>query len=405
MDILFWLAIFSGLFMAWAVGANDVANAMGTSVGSKVITIKQAILIAAVFEGLGALLASGVVTGTIRNDIVDVSYYQSEIIILALGMIASLLASATWLMLATQKGWPVSTTHSIVGAVLGFGLVSQGYEYVQWGKISIIALSWVTTPIVSALIGSIVFKIIQNFVLMNAHPLVRSKVFFVITTSIFSWFVMKALVVAYQVEWLLIPMSALIIVCAIAALMYLQVNAEATLIKHYREQYEGAEKIFGMLALSTACAMAFAHGANDVANAIGPLASVIEILEYGTLQQSNALPFWVTALGSIGVVLGLAMFGYKIIASVGTKITTLSPSRSFSAQLATALVVLGASWLGFPVSTTHTLVGAVLGVGLARGFAAVNLSVVRGIFMSWAVTIPAGAVFSIGYFLLLKELV
>ena len=403
MDILFWLAIFSGLFMAWAVGANDVANAMGTSVGSKVITIKQAILIAAIFEGLGALLASSGVTSTIRQDIVDVAYFQDNPIILAKGMIAALLASATWLMLATQKGWPVSTTHSIVGAVLGFGLVSQGVQYIQWEKISAIAISWLTTPIISAVIGSVIFKIVQKSVLMKPDPYKRAKMFFVFAMTSIVWGIARVGLTAYQLDVWLIPVTTVCIAIAIVSIFYLSSTTESVLLTSYRQRCQGAEKVFGVLALASACAMAFAHGANDVANAIGPLASVIEILEYGILKTNSSFPFWITGLGAMGVVLGLAMFGYKIIASVGTKITTLSPSRSFCAQLATAAVVLSASWLGYPVSTTHVLVGAVLGVGLARGFAAVNLSVVRGIFMSWAVTIPAGVFFSIGYFLLLKE--
>ncbi|MEC7030242.1 MAG: inorganic phosphate transporter [Pseudomonadota bacterium] len=401
--ILFLLALFSGGFMAWGVGANDVANAMGTSVGSKIITIKQAILIAAVFEGLGAFLGSGVVTGTIRNDIIDLRFYESSALVLAKGMIAALLASASWLLLATQKGWPVSTTHSIVGAVVGFGLVSQGAESVQWDSLIYIASSWVLTPIVSAITAWGIFKIVQRIVLMHPNPVGRAHNFLGICTLIFTFMVIDiSFIVQIPESYELLIHLAAAAVLALGA--YFLTSPPDIEILSYRQECYKAEKMFGFLALGTACGMAYAHGSNDVANAIGPLASVVEILETGSVKPGVIVPYWVWAYGAVGVVTGLAVFGYKIIASVGSKITTLSPSRSFSAQLATALVVLVASRVGLPVSTTHTLVGSVLGVGLARGLAAVNLNVVREIFMSWLVTIPAGIIFSMVYFYLLEAI-
>lgn len=398
MDVLFWLAIISGGFMAWAVGANDVANAMGTSVGSKVITIKQAILIAAIFEGLGAVLSSGHVTGTIRNDIVDIYYYQGKSLILAKGMVASLFASATWLIVATFRGWPVSTTHSIIGALVGFGLITQGPEHIHWYKIAAIAGSWLVTPIISAGLSWFCFKMIQWLVLSHYNPLVRSSAFFSVVVGLLAAFfgLMGSQYLLGQPEY---PLSVSLGLTAGLVAFGLS-HAKTDLLLCYREQIKKSERLFGVLALCSACAMAYAHGANDVANAIGPMASVVDIIQYGAIREGG-LPTWLVFLGACGVVLGLAMFGYRIIASVGSKITVLSPSRSFSAQLATSTVVLTASHLGFPVSTTQTLVGAVLGVGLARGLAAVNLSVVQEIFMSWGVTIPAGGVFSVVYFTLL----
>ncbi|MCP8352152.1 inorganic phosphate transporter [Candidatus Synchoanobacter obligatus] len=394
---LFFLALFSGGFMAWGVGANDVANAMGTSVGSKVITIKQAILIAAVFEGLGAIFGSGGVTDTIRYDLLDIEFYQNDMMVLAYGMIASLLASATWLMLATNKGWPVSTTHSIIGAVVGFGMVSQGPSNIQWIQIISIAASWLVTPIISGITGFIIFKLVQKLVLRHAEPAYCALAFFAACIGGLAFlagqFVLDQVDIQRGSEGLSIIFAAIFVS---GAYYWRQKSLSKGL--SYRQKCQEAERIFGMLALITACIMAFAHGANDVANAIGPLASVIEILKFGSLQVGSPLPPWVLGFGAAGVVFGLAIFGYKIMASVGSKITVLSPSRSFSAQSATGMVVLGASWFGFPVSTTHTLVGAVLGVGLARGLAAVDLHVVRGIFMSWVITIPAGALFSIFYF-------
>lgn len=402
--ILFFLALFSGGFMAWGVGANDVANAMGTSVGSKVITIKQAIMIAAVFEGVGALFGSGVVTGTIRNDILDTSYYMHTPLILAKGMIAALLASGSWLLVATHKGWPVSTTHSIIGAVVGFGLISQGVDSIQWDKLTYIAFSWAITPIISAMAAWGIFKLVQRIVLMHLDPVGRAHKFLGIAVFLFIFFTLDhstVLPISRAYGSYLVGAFAL----AVSAIIYFLVAPPDMEVLSYREEYAKAERMFGFLALGTACGMAYAHGSNDVANAIGPLASVIEILETGKIQIGASVPFWVWGFGATGVVTGLSVFGYKIIASVGTKITTLSPSRSFSAQLATALVVLSASQLGLPVSTTHTLVGAVLGVGLARGLAAVNLSVVRDIFMSWAITVPVGVGFSMVYFTILEVLV
>lgn len=399
--LLFVLALFSGGFMAWGVGANDVANAMGTSVGSKIITVKQAIMIAAVFEALGAFFGSGTVTGTIRNNIIQPSLYSEIPFVLAKGMMAALLASATWLMLATQKGWPVSTTHSIVGAVIGFGVISQGGQHIQWSNISMIALSWVVTPLMSGFIGWLVFRVIQRFVLIHPTPNIQAAY----VSGVFLGAMILVVIYETLVYWgvgtsyifLLAPLVMLLCIMAFKSVMP---DADS-----YRERCRQVEKMFGVLALFTACAMAFAHGANDVANAIGPLASVVDILQDGQINSANTVPVWVLIYGAMGVVLGLAMFGYKIILSVGSKITVLSPSRSFSAQLATAITILMASRMGFPVSTTHTLVGAVLGVGLARGLAAVNLSVVRGIFMSWGITIPAGALFAMGYFSILQAVI
>lgn len=398
--LLLCLALISSGFMAWAVGANDVANAMGTSVGSKIITIKQAIFIAAVFEGLGALLASGTVTGTLRNDVLDVRFYDEQIIVLARGMIASLSASATWLIIATRKGWPVSTTHSIVGALVGFGLVTQGVSKIRWINIGYIAAGWVLTPIVSAFAAWVCFRIVQRSVLMRENPVCHAVRFVSFTIAILVLFGIESSLRYTEMTHLHgigILLSGLVYLLA-----YYMLNLHSGGVLAYRDQCQYAELLFGRLALLSACALAYAHGANDVANAIGPMVSVVDINTYGYLPQESNIPLWVLFWGAGGVVLGLAMYGYKIIASVGTKITMLSPSRSFSAQAATATVVLVASWLGYPVSTTHTLVGAVLGVGLARGLAAVNLSVIRGIFMSWCITVPAGAIFSIVYFSLLS---
>lgn len=397
-QVLFWLAILSGGFMAWAVGANDVANAMGTSVGSKVITIKQAILIAAIFEGLGAMLSSGSVTGTIQSGIVDIHYYEGQSLILARGMVAALFASASWLILATGRGWPVSTTHSIIGALVGFGLVTQGVSGIHWHKIMVIGSSWLVTPIISGGLSWFAFKLIQWLVLGHHNPLMRAGIFFSVCITMMT----AAVGIAISTYLLGYCECVSIVSFALSAglIAYWVSHSKADQILCYREQTAKVEKMFGFLALCSACAMAYAHGANDVANAIGPMASVVDILKYGAIRQ-DALPTWLVFLGACGVVSGLAMYGYKIIASVGTKITTLSPSRSFSAQLATSLVVLVASKMGLPVSTTQTLVGAVLGVGLARGIAAVNLSVVQEIFMSWGITIPAGSFFSILYFWIL----
>ncbi len=406
------LACLFGFFMAWGVGANDVANAMGTSVGSGAITVKQAIIIATIFEFAGAFLAGGQVTSTIRKGILDTTMLAGTPEILVYGMLASLLAAGIWLMVASRFGWPVSTTHSIVGAIVGFAAVGVGMDIVKWGKIGTIVSSWVVSPLMAGSIAYALFYSVQRLILDTAEPLKQAKKY--VPYYIFLVGFMISLVTLYKgLKHVGLDLSAT--ECYLSAAI---VGGISMLIGKYyigkmdfdpdadRDfHFTNVEKIFAILMVFTACAMAFAHGSNDVANAIGPLAAVISIVENsGEVGQKSSLPIWVLILGGGGIVIGLVTYGHKVIATIGSNITKLTPSSGFAATLAAATTVVLASRTGLPISTTHTLVGAVLGVGLARGIAALNLNVIRTIFMSWVVTLPAGAILSIIIFFILKAI-
>lgn len=403
------LAVIFGLFMAWGIGANDVANAMATSVGSKAITIKQAILIAAVFEFAGAVLAGGQVTSTIRKGIIDVSDLGATPEILIFGMLAALLAAGTWLLVASHKGWPVSTTHSIVGSIVGFAIVGIGMDAVMWGKVGTIVMSWVTSPLLAATLSFFLFRSVQKLILDTDAPLDNAKKY----VPIYIFFVGFILAMVTMVKGLkhvgldVKGLDALYVSIAVGVAVMLLGKVLISRLKFEPTEnltfhYANVEKIFGILMIITACAMAFAHGSNDVANAIGPLAAVVSIVDSGELSQKSALPIWILFVGGAGIVLGLAMYGKKVIETVGTKITELTPSRGFCCEIAAATTVVLASGIGLPISTTHTLVGAVLGVGVARGISSLDLGVVRGIFMSWVITLPIGGVLAIIFFYILK---
>ncbi len=403
------LAVIFGLFMAWGIGANDVANAMATSVGSKAITIKQAILIAAVFEFAGAIMAGGQVTSTIRKGIVDVTDLGATPEILVMGMLAALLAAGTWLLIASHKGWPVSTTHSIVGSIVGFAIVGVGADAVQWGKVGTIVMSWVTSPLLAAILSFLIFRSVQKLILETDAPLDNAKkyvpfyVFFVGFIIAMVTIVKGLKHVGLEITGREAVYAATIVGLAVMFLgKFLISRLEFEESNDMKFHYANVEKIFSVLMLLTACAMAFAHGSNDVANAIGPLAAVASIVETGELSQKSPLPIWILFVGGVGIVLGLAMYGRKVIETVGTKITELTPSRGFCCEVSAATTVVLASGIGLPISTTHTLVGAVLGVGVARGMSALNLGVIRSIFMSWVITLPIGAGLAIIFFFILK---
>lgn len=403
------LAVVFGTFMAWGIGANDVANAMATSVGSKALTIKQAILVAAVFEFLGALLAGGAVTSTIRKNIVDVELFSGTPELLVYGMLASLLAAGTWLLIASKNGWPVSTTHSIVGAIVGFAAVGIGIDAVQWGAVATIVMSWVVSPMMAGLIAFLIYRSVQHLILSRDDPLAYAKryvpiyIFFAAFTitlvTILKGLKHVGLDLSLANSYLLAVVIA-VVIALIGKFAIQRIQLDPKLNK--KHHFHTVERVFAVLMVITACSMAFAHGSNDVANAIGPLAAVISIAQSGIVGAKAAVPVWVLVLGGAGIVIGLVTFGIHVIATVGRKITQLTPSRGFAAELAAATTIVIASGTGIPISTTHTLVGAVLGVGLARGIDAIDLRVVRKIFMSWIVTIPAGAFLAIIFFFLFR---
>jgi len=405
------LAAVFGLFMAWGIGANDVANAMATSVGSKALTIKQAIVVAAVFEFLGAVLAGGEVTDTVRKGIVDTDLLSSSPKLLVYGMLAALLSAGTWLFIASKNGWPVSTTHSIVGAIVGFAAAGIGVDAVQWGKVVTIVMSWVASPLTAGFIAYLIYQSVQKLILRQDDPLAKAKryvpvyiflaAFTITLVTILKGLSHVGLTISLRDSYLLATAIA-VGIALFGALIIRRIEPDKKAEK--RQHFYTVERVFGILMVVTACGMAFAHGSNDVANAIGPLAAVVSIAQNGVITAKAGLPIWVLMLGGAGIVIGLATYGRHVIATVGKKITQLTPSRGFAAELAAATTIVIASGTGMPISTTHTLVGAVLGVGLARGIEAIDLRVVARILVSWVVTIPAGAFLAIVFFFIFKTI-
>ncbi len=408
--ILLILAASVGFFMAWGIGANDVANAMGTSVGSKALTIKQAIFIAMVFEFAGAYLAGGEVTSTIRKGIIDSGYFVDSPELLVFGMISALLAAAIWLAFASYLGWPVSTTHSIVGAIVGFAAVGVGVDAVEWVKVGGIVGSWIITPAISGVIAYLIFQSAQKLIFDTDDPFENAKRYVPFYMAA-AGFVMALVTIkkglkhvgldipADQGYYISIGLAVVVGVIGRFIINRLKIHKNANKNMHYAS----VEKVFAVLMVVTACCMAFAHGSNDVANAIGPLAAVVNIVSSGgEIAKKAALTWWILPLGGLGIVMGLALFGHRVMSTIGNGITHLTPSRGFAAELAAACTVVIASGTGLPISTTQTLVGAVLGVGMARGIAAIDMGVVRNIVISWVITLPAGAGLSIIFFFMLK---
>jgi PiT family inorganic phosphate transporter len=415
-QILLILGCLFAFFMAWGIGANDVANAMGTSVGSGALTVKQAICIAIVFEFAGAYLAGGEVTSTIRKGILDPALINDQPQLLVFGMMASLLAAGCWLLIASMKGWPVSTTHSIIGALVGFAAVGISVDAVNWGKVGTIVASWVVSPLLAGTISYALFLSVQKLILDTSNPFKNAKKY-VPLYMFFVGFMISMVTILKGLKntgldfdfgfgskfFNAMPLATAsgIVVAIVGGIMLSRVREQAN--PEDGNRFANVENLFAILMIFTAAAMAFAHGSNDVANAVGPLAAIASVIESGgEVAKKSMLPSWILILGGIGIVLGLATYGFKVMATIGKKITELTPSRGFAAELGAATTVVFASTWGLPISTTHTLVGAVLGVGLARGIGALNLKVVGNIFMSWVVTLPAGAGFAIIFFFLLK---
>lgn len=408
--IIIMVAAAFGFMMAIGIGANDVANAMGTSVGSKALTVKQAIIIAMIFEFAGAYLAGGEVTDTIRKGVIETSLYEHQPEILVYGMMSALLAAGTWLLVASFMGWPVSTTHSIIGAIIGFACVSVGTEAVDWNSVKGIVGSWIITPIISGFFAYVIFISAQRLIFDTDRPLFNAKrfvpVYMFLTAMIITMVTIKKGL--KHVGLHLSTGEAVLASVAVSTLVMLfgffYIRRKYSNDNEAGENgFKGVERVFSLLMVVTACAMAFAHGSNDVANAIGPLSAIVSTVEHmGEITAKSQIAWWILPLGGAGIVVGLATMGHKVMATVGTGITELTPSRGFAAQLATASTVVLASGTGLPISTTQTLVGAVLGVGFARGIAALNLGVVRNIVASWVVTLPAGATLAVIFFYVMQ---
>lgn len=462
-------ALVCGFYMAWNIGASDVANAIGTAVGSKSLTLRQAVVLAAIMEFCGALIAGDNVSETIMKGIVNTELFENNPRMLVLGMLGSLLAAGSWLQLASYKGWPVSTTHSIIGAVAGFGMVYGGISAIHWSNVSLIFVSWIISPLMGATLAYLGFTFLTHTILYKSHPMEAAKKFTpkIVFVVVNFWFLFLLLEGLHNLDiklnlWVGIAISLFLsAICAFVSQSIVNryasrfepkkleeridpmigeilekaarqlkkakeisqhelqfhislLEEEVDFLSHSvrerskveidRSEYDAVEKIFAWLQIVTAASMAFAHGANDVANAIGPLAAIVNVLRSGAVVLHSAVPFWVLTLGGVGIVIGLATWGWRVVETIGKKITELTPSRGFAAEFGAATTVLIASLLGMPISTTHTLVGAVLGVGLARGIGAINLTTIRDIVISWVVTVPAGALLAIIYFFILKTL-
>ncbi len=465
-SILKILFLVIGFYMSWNIGANVVSNAMGTYVGSGALTLRRAVFLAAILEFSGAFFVGSNVSETMQRGLIDTDMFLAEPTILILGMSAALMGTSLWLQIASYCGWPVSTTHAIVGAIIGFGAVIGGVEAVQWEEVLSILLSWVLSPLISGIFSYILFSVLQRKILFAMNPREATfKLLPPLTMIVFAIFTLSLIFngleninitlsfpqalaiallvgsVAFGITYLLIKRNKSVHYCEaqtkhspqsivsidkaikhlqrvhantvekpnekVAALLEEAKNLAYTLKKETSftertSEYKNVENMFVYLQIFSACFVAFAHGANDVANAIGPVAAVLDIIKNGAISDVSTVPSWLLAFGGIGIVIGLATWGWRVIETIGKKITELTPTRGFCAEFGAATTILLASKCGLPISTTHCLVGAVLGVGLARGIRALNLGMIKDIVLSWIITIPASAIMSILVFYALK---
>ena len=399
--MLIWLiiAVLVGLYMAWNIGANDVANSMASAVGAKAITMKQAIIIAGILNFLGAVFVGCHVTETVRKGIVDPSSLSTNIVVY--GALSALLAASVWITIATWKELPVSTTHSIVGGLLGFGLVVGGA--INWTKVGEITAAWILSPVFGCALAFVVFSILHHTIFNSKHPIKRCRIvapifiglaFFTIALSfLFKTRLGETLKIS---EGTAIFYSGTISILAMIGCYFL-------ISKFYSDTFDvkNVESVFKWAQVFTSCYVAFSQGANDVANAIGPVATIYTITKTNEISSCVEVPFFLLVIGGFGIVLGISTWGYKVIDTVGRKITELTNTRGFTIEFSAATIVLIASKMGLPVSTTHAVVGSVVGVGLARGLKAIDLRVIKNIVISWAITIPSAALMTIFIFKIL----
>ena len=393
-------------YMAWSIGANDVANSMSTAVGARAITHKQAVIIAGVLVFLGAVLVGPHVTETIKSEIIKVESLPSNLLIL--GFVSALLAAAIWSTLSTWKEMPISTTHSIIGALMGFGIIAGGIGSVNWVKIGSVTASWILSPVAGCIIAFFVFKIIVRFIFSREEPVSASKIIGPIIIGITGFLVVASFLLKTPIsknynisdfQGLILSLAVAIIIGIISIILLRKIQARK------EEDYFTVENIFRKLQVGTSCYVAFSIGANDVANAIGPVAGIIPLAETGRLNPTASIPYWLLALGGIGIAFGALTWGKRVMKTVGERITSLTNTRGFSVDFGAATTVLVASKLGMPISTSHTVVGAVIGVGLARGLEAVDLSIIKKIIVSWLLTLPIAAGTCIGIFLCLRMII
>jgi len=397
-----------GFYMAWSIGSNDVANSMATAVGAKAITFKQAVIIAGILSFIGAVSVGPHVTETVKGKIIITGMIVDPNILL-LGFISSLLAAAIWVTLSTWKEMPISTTHSIIGALVGFGVIAGGFSSINWGKLGQVAASWVISPVVGCIIAFFVFKVIVKLIFAKEEPVKSAKIVgpliigvtaFLITSSLLLKTQLSKIVGVSELSHVILLSTSISMVVIVMGIFLLR-NIEAKSV----EDYMTVEGIFRKLQIVTSCYVAFSHGANDVANAIGPVAAIVPLASTGDMNPTAQIPVYLLALGGVGIAIGCLTWGKRVMKTVGGRITKLTNTRGFSVDFGAATTVLIASKLGLPISTSHTVVGAVIGVGLARGLEAVDLNVIKKIIISWLLTVPIAAATSAAIFICLKAIV
>lgn len=390
-----------GFYMAWNIGANDVANSMASAVGAKAITFRQAILIAGILNIIGATFIGAHVTDTIRKGIISPEILNDPHLAL-LGALATLLSAALWVSFATWKSLPVSTTHSIVGAMAGFGLIAGGFSVVNWGCLGTVVLSWVISPVFSLVISFLMFKLIVKLILTRSES-------FQMALKLSPFFIGMAVFVCAMSFLFKTPLGKTVEITTSAALFFsliisvaLGVAGKQAIIRLVKSKSENdAEDIFRRIQIGTSCYVALAQGANDVANAIGPLAVIYFLFKTGTVGATVPVPVFLLLFGGVGIACGIAMGGARVIKTVGERITTLSNTRGFAVDFSAATTVLVASKMGLPVSTTHAAIGGVMGVGLAGGIEAVNFRIIFQIMLYWLLTLPVAALTCMAIFKIL----
>lgn len=394
-----------GFYMAWSIGANDVANSMATAVGAKAITFKQAVLIAGVLNFIGAVFVGPHVVETVKGGIID-SAYIPDGHTLMLGFVASLLAAALWVTLSTWKEMPISTTHSVIGALIGFGLIVGGIQSVHWGKVGSVAASWVLSPIFGCILAFLVFKVLVKMIFAKEDPVHAAKIVGPVIIGVTAFLIVSSLLLKTALSDMIgiSTMSQSLLVSGIISVVvvFLAIWFLRNIEGRSTEDYATVEGIFRKLQVITSCYVAFSHGANDVANAIGPVAAIVPLASTGEMNPTAAIPTYLLILGGVGIAVGCMTWGRKVMQTVGGRITSLTNTRGFAVDFGAATTVLVASKLGLPISTSHTVVGAVIGVGLARGLEAIDLGIIRKIIISWLLTLPIAAATSIGIYLLIR---
>lgn len=390
-------------YVAWNLGANDVANSMGTSVGSKAITLKKALLIAGILEFTGAVIFGQNVADTLATDVANPTLFADNPQLLLLGMVSVLLSCGIWLQIATSKGLPVASSHAVVGAIAGFSWVAAGFKAVQWRDIGFISLAWLLTPVLSGIVAALFYSLIRLWILEQKNSLEKLQEWIpwlsAILLGVFGVIVLPT--IFDRPFFASLPISPRVLSLSVGGIAAVSLtitswNKLESLSQSknnklsQNEQKQGLEKIMGRFQLVSACFVAFAHGSNDVGNAIAPLAAIAYILTTNSVPiDTLTIPYWILVLGGMGIVAGLAVQGKNVIGTIGEGIIPLQPSIGFCAELATASTILIASRLGLPISTSHAIVGAVVGIGLVRGWKNLRLETVRSVFLAWVITLPA----------------